>query len=54
MFIMPKDLVKLTIKTNKKDTAAAKAANRAGIDKLAKERGIQIIEDNTNHAVRAK
>lgn len=54
MFIIRKELIKPAKILNKADSEAANKANKNSINKLAKEWGIQIIEDNTNHAVRAK
>ena len=54
MFIMPKTSLKLTKILNKADAEAANKINKASIDKLAKSRGIQIIEAEPRHVSKRK
>ncbi len=54
MFIIRKELIKPAKILNKADAEAANKTNKDSINKLAKERGLQIIEEDTRHVIKAK
>lgn len=54
MFIIRKELIKPAKILNKADAEAANKTNKDSINKLARERGIQIIEEGPRNGIKAK